>query len=159
MRRKIGICNLKHFLTSFIDLLCFGITFLETWSVLAPMNNNRAHACAVWYKKNLYLFGGYDGENVLNSAEVYDPNTNQWQMLSEGMATPRMKFAVNLCGDEAFVIGGMIGPRGPMTCEVEKYNLVTSTWSNVSSMNEKKMELNSANLSLCNNVIASFMRE
>ena len=100
--------------------------------MLAPMNSSRAHACAVWYKNSLYVFGGYDGENVLNSVEVYDPCTNQWQLLPESMTTARMKFAVSLCDDEAFVIGGMTGSRGPMTCEVEKYNLLTSTWSSVS---------------------------
>jgi hypothetical protein len=57
------------------------------------------------------------------------------------------------------VIGGMTGSRGPMTCEIEKYNLLNSTWSNVSSMDEKKMELNCAKLSLPNNIIASFVRE
>jgi hypothetical protein len=127
--------------------------------VLAPLNNSRTHACAVWYNNNLYLFGGYDGENVLNSVEVYDPNTDRWQLLPSSMTTARMKFTISLCGDEAFVIGGMTGSRGPMTCEIEKYNLLNSTWSNVSSMDEKKMELNCAKLSLPNNIIASFVRE
>ena len=127
--------------------------------MLAPLNNSRTHACAVWYKNNLYVFGGYDGENVLNSVEMYDPNTDRWQLLPSCMTTARMKFTVSLCGDEAFVIGGMTGSRGPMTCEVEKFNLLNSTWSNVSSMDEKKMELNCAKLSLPNNIIASFVRE
>ena len=129
------------------------ITFLATWQVLAPMNSNRAHACAVWHEKNLYIFGGYDGENVVKSVEVYDPDTDQWQLLSEGMTTARMKFALSLCGDEAFVIGGMTGPRGPMTRDVEKFNFVASSWSSVCSMNEKKMEMNSVPFSLPHNVI------
>ncbi|XP_028407730.1 kelch-like protein 20 [Dendronephthya gigantea] len=131
----------------------------ETWEVLAPMNNNRAHFCAIWHKNNIYAFGGHDGENVLNSVEVYNPNSNQWQLLPEGMSTPRMKFALSLCGDEAFVIGGMVGSRGPMTSDVEKYSFVKSTWSSVRSMDKKRMEFSCATLSLCNNALHSFIEE
>lgn len=119
------------------------------------MTENRAHFCAIWHKNNLYVFGGHDGQNVLNSVEVYDPDTNQWLPLPEGMATPRMKFAVSLCGDEAFVMGGMVGSRGPMTSDVEKYSFVKSTWSSVRSMDKKRMEFNCATLSLHHNALSS----
>ena len=127
--------------------------YIETWQLLAPMNISRAHACAVTYRRNLYVFGGYDGVDVLNSVEVYNLESKRWQLLPSGMAVARMKFALSLCGDEAFVIGGMTGSRGPMTADVEKYSFVTSAWTCVSAMDEKKMELNCAEFSLpCRNM-------
>ena len=121
------------------------------------MNVSRAHACAVTYQKNLYIFGGYNGENVLNSVEVYNIKTNRWQLLSSGMAVARMKFALSLCGDEAFVIGGMTGSRGPMTADVEKYSFLNSAWTSVSAMDENKMELSCAKFSLPSGNIASLV--
>lgn len=122
------------------------------------MNNSRAHACALWYKSSIYVFGGFDGDNVLNSVEVYNPNTKSWRLLPVGMSTPRMKFALSLCCDDAFVIGGMTGSRGPMTCEIERYNLLTST-SHITSMSEKKMEMSCAKLSLADKVITRLAQQ
>ena len=112
------------------------------------MNIARCHACAVWHNNKLYIIGGYDGENVLNSAEMYDPRVDRWQLLPAGMATPRMRFAVSVCGNHAYVIGGMTGSRGPMTCDVEKYSFLDCTWTSASSMAESKMEMNCATVSV-----------
>lgn len=30
----------------------------------------------------IYITGGFDGHDCLNTAEVYDPNTNQWTMIT-----------------------------------------------------------------------------
>ena len=122
------------------------------------MNNRRAHACAVWYKNNFYVFGGYDGENALSSVEFYNPNIDRWCLLPDQMTTKRMKFSVSLYGDDVYVIGGMIGSRGPMTDDVEKYSFVNSKWTNVRSLAEKKMEMNCVGATLLNKVISGLGR-
>lgn len=30
----------------------------------------------------IYITGGFDGHDCMNTAEVYDPNTNQWTMIT-----------------------------------------------------------------------------
>lgn len=94
---------------------------------------------------------------MLNSVEVYNIKTDSWHLLPSCMAVARMKFALSLRGDEAFVIGGMTGSRGPMTAEVEKYSFVNATWASVSAMDEKKMELSCAKFSLPSRNIASLV--
>lgn len=43
----------------------------------------------------LYAVGGYDGTNIHNSAEAYDPSTNSWRQIAS-MAW-RRKNAGNIC--------------------------------------------------------------
>jgi hypothetical protein len=50
--------------------------------------------------------GGYDGDKMVSSIEIYDPRLNAWRM-GDPMNTPRgYAAAVNL-DDSLFLIGGM----------------------------------------------------
>lgn len=53
-----------------------------------------------------YAMGGYDGDKMVSSTEIYDPRLDAWRM-GDGMITPRgYAAAVNL-NDSLFLIGGM----------------------------------------------------
>ena len=44
------------------------------------MTTARDGACLVAMGDHLLALGGINGPAYLNSAEVYDPNTNQWKV-------------------------------------------------------------------------------
>merc|ERR1712070_924021 len=49
-----------------------------TWSPAPPMSTPRlGHAAAV-VKNKLYVIGGYDGKEPLDTFECFDPETDQW---------------------------------------------------------------------------------
>jgi len=56
--------------------------------MLTSMSTGREGAGLVVANDMLYCIGGYDGLNLLNSAERYDPNTGQWTLIAS-MSTRR----------------------------------------------------------------------
>jgi len=61
---------------------------IDQWTMLASMSTGREGAGLVVANDMLYCIGGYDGLNLLNSAERYDPNTGQWTLIAS-MSTRR----------------------------------------------------------------------
>lgn len=37
---------------------------------------------SLYLTEKIYITGGFDGHDCINTAEVYDPNTNQWTMIT-----------------------------------------------------------------------------
>lgn len=56
----------------------------------------------------MYIAGGFNGQEVLSSAEVYDPFTNQWTLIAS-MNSARS--GVSLIGykDSIYALGGFNG--------------------------------------------------
>lgn len=52
----------------------------------------------------IYALGGYDGLNRLNSAERYDPKTNQWTMIPP-MKTQRSDAHACALGGKIYITG------------------------------------------------------
>jgi len=50
--------------------------------------------------------GGYDGDKMVSSVEIYDPRLNVWRM-GDPMNTPRGYAAAVYLDDSLFLIGGM----------------------------------------------------
>lgn len=74
----------------------------------------------------VYVVGGYDGQNRLSSVECYDSFSNRWTEvapLKEAVSSP----AVTSCIGKLFVIGG--GPDDN-TCsdKVQSYDPETNSW-------------------------------
>jgi N-acetylneuraminic acid mutarotase len=46
--------------------------------MIAAMNETRSNASAIMLCGKIYIIGGLNGEKHLNTAEVYDPEVNQW---------------------------------------------------------------------------------
>ncbi|XP_021937137.1 kelch-like protein 10 isoform X2 [Zootermopsis nevadensis] len=52
------------------------------WSLINPMNKQRARARAAVLNDKIYVAGGVNCYGYLNSVEVYDPDTNRWTFVA-----------------------------------------------------------------------------
>lgn len=91
------------------------------------MIEGRQFAAAVTLNDEIFIFGGYDGQNVLNSCEVYNVKLNRWQHIAP-MRKSRMKHSAVAHGDKIYVIGGVSDIRGgsvfsSVECYVPEKNL------------------------------------
>ncbi|XP_068729488.1 kelch-like protein 3 [Montipora capricornis] len=84
---------------------------LATWEEIAAMNEGRWNAFGAAMNGKIYIAGGINESGglrrVLKSCEVYDPSTNEWQVLSNLKVCRQ---AANMvCFQEAlYVVGGFI---------------------------------------------------
>lgn len=53
-----------------------------------------------------YVIGGYDGDAMVSTVEVYDPRAGSW-MTGEPMNHPRGFSAAAVAGDSIYVFGGL----------------------------------------------------
>ena len=51
------------------------------------------------------MAGGQAGQEVINSAEVYSPELNQWEDMAARMNSPRVGLALVSMGNRIYVIG------------------------------------------------------
>ncbi|VVD04922.1 unnamed protein product [Leptidea sinapis] len=58
------------------------------WEMTTPMNKQRSDASAASLGGKIYIVGGFNGQEVLSSAEVYDSETKQWSFI-RSMLSPR----------------------------------------------------------------------
>jgi len=63
---------------------------------------------AVALKGRVYICGGFDGSSSLNSVEMYDPETDEWTMLSS-MERHRSASGVVVLDGQIYAIGGHDG--------------------------------------------------
>jgi hypothetical protein len=50
----------------------------KEWKIIKELNSARASFGSCIYNNNIFVFGGYDNENILSSIEKYEPITNIW---------------------------------------------------------------------------------
>ncbi|KDR07880.1 Kelch-like protein diablo [Zootermopsis nevadensis] len=62
------------------------------WSFISPMNTQRASAAAAVLNDKIYVAGGIDDTDFLNTVEVYDPDTDRWTFVAP-MLSERRWFA------------------------------------------------------------------
>ena len=78
----------------------------------------------------LYLFGGWDGTQYLDTAYVYDPAADRWRPL-ESMTQPRAFAAGEYVTGQLYVVGGTDGSELAV-CEF--YDPIAQTWSDCPDM-------------------------
>jgi DNA-binding CsgD family transcriptional regulator/N-acetylneuraminic acid mutarotase len=78
----------------------------------------------------LYLFGGWDGENYLDTAYVYDPGADSWRPLTP-MTQPRAFAAGEFVTGHLYVVGGS---NGTELAVCQFYDPVAATWSDCPDM-------------------------
>jgi DNA-binding CsgD family transcriptional regulator len=88
----------------------------NAWRPVASLPAPIAGGLALTDGSNLYLFGGWNGEQYLTSGYVYDPAADSWQTLPP-MAHARADSAGDAVGDRLFVIGGFDGQQELAVCE------------------------------------------
>src|SRR5713226_5372595 len=84
-----------------------------------------------------YVIGGRADGTPRSDLRRYDPDADTWLTLAP-MPTPRAGAAAAVVDDAIFVIGGRTATGGPCTggplSVVERYDIVTDTWSTVAPL-------------------------
>ena len=78
----------------------------------------------IGYNDKLFVFGGCSGETILNTVEMYSPETNKFTMMAS-MKHARSNFAWCRVENLVYVIGGT--RAFPKSMEI--YNLDTNVWT------------------------------
>lgn len=79
----------------------------------------------------IYITGGFNGQECMHSAEVYDPEINQWSLINP-MRSRRSGVSCAAYHGHVYVIGGFNGIS--RMCSGEKYNPQTNLWSPIPDM-------------------------
>jgi N-acetylneuraminic acid mutarotase len=111
----------------------------NTWATKANMPTaRRGLGVAAGYLEGwtprLIAFGGYNGNYLLATTELYQPGTDEWQTVSD-MNTETAYMGVAVVGYQIYAIGGM-------SEKVERWNV--SYWETRAEMPEKGTELAAA---------------
>ena len=124
----------------------------NTWSTdtVEPMPKAVSGATAVSFKGRIYVMGGGDRFETLNTVQKYNPDTNSWELVKPLEVSREGACSVS-DGVNIYILGGMIGMLVPGTendrnpgygfeClnECEKYDSRNDSWSVISPMNEKR---------------------
>lgn len=112
----------------------------DAWTLLPThMNTSRSMHDAAVLHSCIYVVGGYDGSADLASCEVYDPETNRWDMLRD-MHSPRCMASVGVVGDRVYVVGGCDCSQSLASVEVLCLETAGGggEWQLVAEMNEPR---------------------
>ena len=82
----------------------------EQWETRAALPVALSAYALSAYEGRLYLFGGWDGENYLNSVFRYDPGQDVWESMTP-MPTARAYCGAVLAASKIYVIGGFDGQQ------------------------------------------------
>ena len=111
---------------------------LATWEEVAAMNEARWNAFGAAMNGKIYIAGGINKSGghrtVLNSCEVYDPSTNEWQVMSNLKVCRQ---AANMvCFQEALYVVGGFKDMEELSRElsVEVFQLGACEWKSKSTI-------------------------
>ncbi len=62
-------------------------------------------AAAALLAKEIFVAGGQVGKEVINGAEVYNPELNQWEQIVSRMGSPRVGLTMVSIGNLIYVMG------------------------------------------------------
>lgn len=85
---------------------CFDFAKQEWESLSARLIHTRYDAAVVIYQDKIFVIGGRDDRQILNSVEYYDPAAGQWQEFAP-MDYPRWGASAVVYQDKLFVINGI----------------------------------------------------
>ncbi len=83
---------------------------LARWESLAPLPAALSAYALAAVDGRLYLFGGWDGQRIVDTVYTYDPETNAWQVETAMSSRRAFAAAVTLEG-HILLIGGTDGSR------------------------------------------------
>ncbi len=96
------------------------------WQIKAQMLTPRSGLALAAYEEQLYAIGGEAGGQVSGSVEVFNPNLNEWQALSD-KPTPVADVAAVVIGGKVYVPGGRL-LSGEMSPALEVYDPLQDAW-------------------------------
>lgn len=101
----------------------------STWELLTHLDKPRAFLGAAVVGEDLYVVGGYDGQQELDQGAVYSLKSGAWRPLPP-LANPRGGLSLVYDGQALFALGG--GWTHPLDT-LERYDPNTNLWSNFPS--------------------------
>ena len=101
------------------------------WERVAPINQARYDAFGAAMNGKLYIAGGRQGQETLSTCEVYNPLTNEWQLMPS-LKVPR-KSASMVCHEEIlYVLGGV--NNSSRVLSVETFDSEQNEWKENSAI-------------------------
>lgn len=114
--------------------LSFVISFFnrDTWNSteVQPMRDRRSFPSAVVTEDEMYVLGGYDGNDTLRSVECYSFTTLEWTQVSP-MGTPRSNAGACVFNSKIYLVGGW---DGISLNSVECFDVGTRVWQRMPSL-------------------------
>ncbi|MGL4596156.1 MAG: Kelch repeat-containing protein, partial [Bacteroidia bacterium] len=101
----------------------------DIWSPIAamPATTERQYACGFASNTHGYIFGGLNGNTLLNDLWQYDPAQDAWIQKTSLPAAGRSGSACFVINDTAYIIGGRTAANNAIA-EVWAYNILTDSW-------------------------------
>lgn len=87
----------------------------DSWRVATPLPTAVSGGLVLSDGSFIYLFGGWDGQNYLDTVYRFDAAANSWQILPD-MPTARAFVTGGLVKGKLYVVGGYDGERPLSTC-------------------------------------------
>ncbi|XP_078376780.1 kelch-like protein 24 [Oculina patagonica] len=117
----------------------------NTWQKIAPLKEARRDAFGVSKKEKIFIAGGVGAsENFLNSCEVYNTLTDEWQFIAS-LTIPRILGNIVLLDETLYVMGGITKkPRkrsGEFSDKVECYDHARDEWNNKATVPVSKITI------------------
>jgi hypothetical protein len=101
--------------------------------VIPNLNGPRSGAKAVRDSLGrIYVIGGNNGVQTLDTVERFDPLDGRWETLSARLRVPRVTFGVVILKDDMIIIFG--GASVTYTRSAEKYVPSQNQWTSIASM-------------------------
>lgn len=107
----------------------------QEWVGASPMGSARSVGGSASIDSKLYVVGGFDGERAMDSAEVFDCNTNTWSLLPP-LLQRRCSCSCAVLRDQLYVVGGVCGPMA--LSHVERFDITLRKWISVSPLSETR---------------------
>lgn len=107
----------------------------DGWRPVTPLPRPIAGGLALVSGGKLYLFGGQDGDEVLDAVYAYDPAADRWETLP-AMQQARVFAAGGTMGSDLYVAGGSDGRRALATCE--RFDPVEEVWASCPDLLEPR---------------------
>uniref|UniRef100_A0A665VRK5 BTB domain-containing protein n=1 Tax=Echeneis naucrates TaxID=173247 RepID=A0A665VRK5_ECHNA len=107
----------------------------KTWSNCASLNIRRHQAAVCELDGFMYVIGGAESWNCLNTVERYNPENNTWTLIAP-MNVARRGAAVAVHAGKLFVVGGFDGSHA-LRC-VEVYDPARNEWRMLGSMTSSR---------------------
>ena len=106
------------------------VTNDDRWETLEDMTVPRGHPGVAVVNGKIHVISGYnpDGSGRYSySQEIYDPQTNTWQLLLDNVETPRADFVTLNFSDTIYTIGGYTAGETILNFN-HVYDPISGTW-------------------------------
>ena len=116
-------------LLGLLFIVSMGLTQVGSCNQEADIPTARCFASSCELNGKIYVIGGgQNASSCLNTMEVYDPATDNWDTTKADMPTARAELCVAAVNGKIYAIGGAYAHSGSTLGMVEVYDPVTDTW-------------------------------